>query len=232
MRTGPNNVARQRLQAKWVDRSALLISMLRFDRSAMSIAFLPCNFGSILSQPFRDNLNTEVDWTICSSEGLTVRRSCGCGEPEGTGGAAQVQEGPPVRPALRLRQHHRLHHVKVQGAAADRAGARCGRGGDGRRRLLRHPAAGIFPRRPLIGLGCWQISRGRRTRLSCMMPPFDPVYGWTCIVLNNKCPEIRPLWLAKVRLWASRLGGVVWCGGVVFHRIQNSYRIGNEVPTQ
>ena len=187
---------------------------------------------SILSQPFRDILNTEVDWTNCSSEGLTVRRSCGCGEPEGTGGAAQVQEGPPVRPALRLRQHHRLHHVKVQGAAADRAGARCGRGGDGRRRLLRHPAAGIFPRRPLIGLGCWQISRGRRTRLSSMMPPFDPVYGWTCIVLNNKCPEIRPLWLAKVRLWASRLGGVGWCGGVAFHRIQNSYRIGNEVPTQ
>ena len=226
MRTGPNNVARQRMQAKWVDRRALLISMLRFDRSAMSIAFLPCNFGSILSQPFRDNLNTEVDWTICSSEGLTVRRSCGCGEPEGTGGAAQVQEGPPVRPALRLRQHHRLHHVKIQGAAADRAGARCGRGGDGRRRLLRHAAAGIFPRRSLIDLGCWQISRGRRTRLSSMMPPFDPVYGWTCIVLNNKCPEIRPLWLAKVRLWASRLGGVV------FHQIQNSYRIDNEVPTQ
>jgi len=181
---------------------------------------------SILSQPFRDILNTEVDWTNCSSEGLTVRRSCGCGEPEGTGGAAQIQEGPPVRPALRLRQHHRLHHVKIQGAAADRAGARCGRGGDGRRRLLRHAAAGIFPRRSLIDLGCWQISRGRRTRLSSMMPPFDPVYGWTCIVLNNKCPEIRPLWLAKVRLWASRLGGVV------FHQIQNSYRIDNEVPTQ
>lgn len=88
---------------------------------------------------------------FCPAEGAAVCGRGGRGEPEGPGRAAEVQERPPLRAAVRLRQHHRLHHVEVQGAAADCARPRRRRGGHRRWRLLRHPAAGVLPGSTLLG---------------------------------------------------------------------------------
>lgn len=82
--------------------------------------------------------------------GSAVCWSGGCGQQEGAGGAASLQEGPPVRAAIWFRQHHSLHHLEVQGSATDRARSGGWCGSDCRRRLLRHTAPVFLPWCPLV----------------------------------------------------------------------------------